>query len=134
MSSEIIVSIVDDDFDLRESLSLLLRANGLKVITYPSAEKYLEEYDSGRHGCVIADMRMPGMSGLDLYNQISESTPHPPVIILTAYGEEIIAESAKLGVVVAIIEKPYKFENLLQSIHEAIEKDQTSRKNNVRQG
>ncbi|MCI4677495.1 response regulator [Rhodoblastus acidophilus] len=106
-SDNLVVHIVDDDDDVRESLSILLRAENFETKTYRSAEDFLTATDSGVHGCVVTDVRMPGMDGIDLIARLRERGSALPVVVITGHGNVKLAVRAmKLGAL-DFIEKPY---------------------------
>ncbi|MBF0561452.1 MAG: response regulator transcription factor [Alphaproteobacteria bacterium] len=128
---EPIVHIVDDDEPVRDSLSLLFYSVGLETKTYASAADFLARCDFGRPGCLILDIRMPGMSGLDLQKELIKRKIYLPIIILTGHGEIPMAVTAlKLGAS-DFLEKPYNDQRLIDSVQYAI--DQGNRERNVRE-
>lgn len=121
------VFVIDDDAEVRNGLRLLLESVGLKVDCYPSAIEYLKSFDPTRAGCIVVDVRMPGMSGLDLQEQLAEEAVHPPVIIITGHGDVPMAVRAVKKGAVDFIEKPFRDQILLDSVHRAIELDAVRR-------
>jgi len=121
------VFIVDDDEEVRDSLRLLLESVGLQVRCYPSATEYLEAFDPSWPGCLIVDIRMPGMSGLDMQERLAEQPIKPPVIIITGHGDVPMAVRAVKAGAVDFIEKPFRDQILLDSVHRAIEMDAKQR-------
>jgi len=117
------VFVVDDDEEVRNALKLLLESVGLSVICYASALDYLESFDEKLPGCLVVDIRMPGMSGLDMQEKLAERPIHPPVIIITGHGDVPMAVRAVQAGAVDFIEKPFRDQILLDSVHRAIEKD-----------
>ncbi|MES9826740.1 MAG: response regulator transcription factor [Candidatus Thiodiazotropha sp.] len=117
------VFVVDDDEEVRGALKLLFESVGLPVICYPSAGDYLEQFDESLPGCLVVDIRMPGMSGLDMQEKLAERPIHPPVIIITGHGDVPMAVRAVQAGAVDFIEKPFRDQILLDSVHRAIEKD-----------
>ncbi|MEW8045439.1 MAG: response regulator, partial [Candidatus Thiodiazotropha sp.] len=93
------------------------------VVCYPSAGDYLEQFDESLPGCLVVDIRMPGMSGLDMQEKLAERPIHPPVIIITGHGDVPMAVRAVQAGAVDFIEKPFRDQILLDSVHRAIEKD-----------
>jgi two-component system response regulator FixJ len=114
------VYIVDDDPDIRCAVSLLARSVGLAVEVFPSALAFLEKLDSSRFGCLVLDIRMPGMSGLELQRELGVKGVRLPIIFLTAHGEITLAIQAIRAGAIDFIQKPYRSEFLLERIHEAI--------------
>jgi len=125
--SEPRVFVIDDDLEVREALELLMQSVGLAVRTYGSAQAFLETFDPHQPGCIVLDVRMPGISGLDLQERLSKEKPHPPVIIITGHGDVPMAVRAVKSGAVDFIEKPFNDQVLLDSVHKAIEKDARQR-------
>ena len=117
------VFVVDDDPALRRSMRWLIESVGLRVQTFASAKMFLEMYDASVPGCVVLDVRMPGMSGLELQEQLRERQIDIPVIIVTGYGDVPMAVRAMKGGAVDFIEKPASDQVLLDHIHQAISRD-----------
>jgi FixJ family two-component response regulator len=114
------VFIVDDDVSVRDSLSLLLSLRGHATACFASAEDFLQAVQPHWRGCLIVDIRMPGMSGLDLQHKLSESGPALPVIVITAHGDVAAARQAFLADAVDFIEKPFDGEALLAAVETAL--------------
>jgi len=127
MSSPATVFIVDDDEEVRSALQLLMESVGLPSETYSSAQQFLEQFEPNRSGCIIVDVRMPGMSGLDLQAQLASEKFHPPIIIITGHGDVPMAVRAVQAGAVDFIEKPFNNQAMLDSVHRAIEKDAQQR-------
>jgi two-component system response regulator FixJ len=89
-----LVYLVDDDEAVRDSLGLLLRSVGLDCTVYASAIEFLEHYDPERHSCLVADIRMPGMSGLELQQRLNEQGAEIPIIFITGHGDVPMAVNA----------------------------------------
>lgn len=121
------VFIVDDDSAIRESLVSLLKPNGWQVATYATAEEFLESFDCATPGCLLLDVRMPGMNGLELLGKLRAQQVHIPVIIITGHGNVPTAVQAMSMGAFDFIEKPLAGRVLLESIHRAIELDATMR-------
>jgi RNA polymerase sigma factor (sigma-70 family) len=117
------VFVVDDDEEVRSALKLLFESVGLPVICYPSAVDYLQHFDAFLPGCLVVDIRMPGMSGLNMQEKLAEFPLHPPVIIITGHGDVPMAVRAVQAGAVNFIEKPFRDQILLDSVHRAIEID-----------
>jgi RNA polymerase sigma factor (sigma-70 family) len=113
------VFIVDDDASVRDSLSLMLSLQGYATATYASAEDFLRILQPDWHGCVIADIRMPGMSGLELQESLRSRLPHLPVIVVTAHGDVGAARQAFLADAVDFIEKPFEPGQIIGAIEKA---------------
>ena len=128
MEPEATVFVVDDDADLRRSVRWLLQTSGFNVETFSSAERFLEEYDPDAPGCVLVDLRMPGMSGLDLQRRIRDNDWPAPVIIVTGHADVPTAVRAMEAGAAGFIEKPFSRRRLLERIQLAIEQDAQTRR------
>ncbi|MCU7892186.1 MAG: response regulator transcription factor [Candidatus Thiodiazotropha sp. (ex Ustalcina ferruginea)] len=117
------VFVVDDDKEVRSALKLLFESVGLPVICYASAVEYLERFNETLPGCLVVDIRMPGMSGLDMQEKLIEQPIHPPVIIISGHGDVPMAVRAVQAGAVNFIEKPFRDQILLDSVHRAIAMD-----------
>jgi len=123
-SEKRIVHIIDDDEGLRESLSFLLRTAQIDVQSYPSAEAFLDALADTRLGCVITDVRMPGMSGIDLLRRLKELKITTPVIVMTGHGDIALAvEAMKIGAM-DFLEKPFDDAVLLASVEAALKRQE----------
>ncbi|MEE9352043.1 MAG: response regulator [Thiotrichaceae bacterium] len=127
MSEPITVFIVDDEEAVRDSLKMLIESVGLVAETYDSAQSYLQAFDPSRHGCLILDVRMRGMSGLSLQEHLNKKPLHPPIIIITGHGDVQMAVRAVKAGASEFLEKPFNEQQLLDSIHIAIEQDAEQR-------
>ena len=114
------VFVVDDDEAVRDSLKVLLESSGLAVATFGSGQDFLDCLDSARSGCVILDVRMPGLSGLELQGMLAESKDTIPVIIITGHGDLPMAVQAMKAGAVDFIEKPVDPDVLLESVRVAL--------------
>lgn len=121
------VSIVDDDPDVRRSISLLVRSVDLSAQLYSSANEFLEAYNPDSPTCLVLDVRMPGMTGLQLQQTLLERSIQIPIIFITAHGEIPNATAAMRAGAVDFLSKPYSPQLLLDRIHEAIAIDQHAR-------
>jgi len=121
------IFIVDDDTEVRHALALLMESVGLKVETYSSADAYLEQFDPEAPGCLVLDVRMPGMSGLELQARLAAEAIHPPVIVITGHGDVPMAVRAVQAGAVDFIEKPFNDQSLLDSVHRALGLDAKQR-------
>lgn len=122
------VFVVDDDAGVRDSLGLLLRSVGLKGETYSSANEFLEAYDATRPGCLVLDVRMPRMSGLELQQELEKLHSTLPIIFLTAHGDVPMAVKAVKAGAADFIQKPFRDQDLIDKIQHAIEEDARIRK------
>ena len=114
------VFVVDDDQAMRNSLKWLIESVGVQVESFASADEFLRQYQAGRSGCLVADVRMPGMSGLDLQDYLVEHRIRIPVVIITGHGDVPMAVRAMKSGAVDFIEKPFNDEVLLDAIRRAI--------------
>lgn len=121
------VFVVDDDEAMRESLTWLIESVGLDVETFSSADEFLTAYYPGRPGCLLLDVRMPGMSGLELQGHLQQQQVTIPVIIITGHGDVPMAVRAMKAGAIDFIEKPFNDEQLLESIRNALSIDDTQR-------
>jgi two-component system response regulator FixJ len=121
------VFIVDDDAEVRDAIKLLMDSVGLDAEVFDSAQGYLDDFDPRRAGCLVLDIRMKGMSGLDLQDRLSDEPVHPPVIIITGHGDVPMAVRAVKSGAVDFIEKPFNDQLLLDAVHRAIEQDADQR-------
>ena len=115
-----VVNVVDDDESVRRSLQTLLEEVGIAVATFPSAEAFLQELREDSRGCILLDVRMPGMSGLDLQEYLANRHIQLPVIIITGHGDVPMAVRAMKAGALDFIEKPFNDEALLDSIRRAL--------------
>lgn len=127
MSREITVFVVDDDLAMRTSLQWLIESVGMQVKTYESAQAFLDAYYPGRAGCLLLDVRMPGISGLELQAYLNKKEIRLPVIIITGHGDVAMAVKAMKAGAVDFIEKPFDDEALLNSIKKALQYDEKQR-------
>jgi len=121
------VFVVDDDQAMRSSLKWLIESIGMQVKTYSSADEFLSSYFPGRAGCLLLDVRMPGMSGLELQAHLARKDSRLPVILITGHGDVSMAVKAMKSGAVDFIEKPFHDEELLTSIRNALEFDEKRR-------
>jgi len=127
MNTEPTIFVVDDDQAMRNSLKWLIESIGMKVRTYSSADEFLNSFYPGRAGCLLLDVRMPGMSGLDLQAHLEREECRLPVIIITGHGDVEMAVKAMKAGAVDFIEKPFHDEDLLSSIRKALDFDEKRR-------
>jgi two-component system response regulator FixJ len=120
METDAVVHVVDDDEAVRESLSFLLKAAGLAVQTYDSATSFLNGLAKAKPGCVITDVRMPDISGIDLLRRIKELQVNLPVIVITGHGDVPLAVEAMKSGALDFLEKPFDDDALLTSVNAAL--------------
>jgi len=127
------VFVVDDDPAIRESLRWLIESVGLNVKVFATAHEFLEGYDPSSAGCLVLDVRMPGMSGLDLQNELAARKINIPILIITGHAEVPVAVRAMKAGALDFIEKPFSDQLLLDRIRRAIEKDTEFRRTHSQQ-
>ena len=117
------VYVVDDDPALRESLGYLLQSEGLTVRTFEGARQFLSEHDRDARGCLVVDVRMPEMSGLQLQEYLAAEGSTLPIIVITGHGDVPMAVKALKNGALDFIEKPFADQQLLDRVHEALDVD-----------
>lgn len=120
MANEPLVHVIDDDAAARESLEFLLDCAGMRVKGYDSADSFLRALPGLEHGCIVTDVRMPGMSGIDLVERLKALRIEDPVIVITGHADVPMAIHAMKQGVSDFIEKPFSDEVILQSIRSAL--------------
>jgi FixJ family two-component response regulator len=121
MSQEQTVYIVDDDSDVRESFTILMETVGQPFKEYDSAHAFLSDYHEDMRGCLVLDIRMPRMSGLDLQNKLNDEGSLLPIIFITGHGDITLAVEAMRRGAIDFIRKPFHEQNLLDRINEALD-------------
>jgi len=120
MGGSELVHIIDDDDALRDSLSFLLSSVGIKTKSYETATGYSNDPERGACGCILTDVRMPGMSGIDLLRKLKSDGIAVPVIVMTGHGDVPLAvEAMKLGAL-DFVEKPFNDDALIASVRSAL--------------
>jgi two-component system, LuxR family, response regulator FixJ len=122
--SEPTVFVVDDDASIRDALSLLISLKGLRAAVYASAEDFLAVYEPGWRGCLLTDLKMPGMSGLDLQSTLRERGVTLPVVVLTAHGDVSTTRTALKNGAVDFLEKPVDDDMLIDVLRNAVRIDE----------
>jgi RNA polymerase sigma factor (sigma-70 family) len=120
------VYIVDDDEAMRDSLKWLLESRGLKAELYPSAEAFLNAFNSGFCGCLVLDVRMPGLNGLDLHRELQARASTLSVIFITGHGDVPMAVSALKNGAADFIEKPFNDRDMLGLIESCMKQDRAA--------
>ncbi|MGC1955285.1 MAG: response regulator transcription factor [Gammaproteobacteria bacterium] len=126
------VFVVDDDEDVRNALRWLIESVDLTVATYPSAEAFLAAYTPGQPGCLVLDVRMPGMGGLGLLEHMRIEGIELPTIILTGHADVPIAVRAMKSGAIDFIEKPFTDQDLLDQIQRALREDAKQRSHQLK--
>ncbi len=134
MTDEPTIFVVDDDPAARDSIAGLVKSKGVAYETYVSAEHFLENFDRSRHGCLVLDVRMDGMSGLELQQKLHRENVSLPIIIITGFGDVSSAVDAMRIGAVTFLEKPCSDYELWESIEAAIDQHRTCRQNELRLG
>jgi len=119
-SKPFVVSIVDDDEAIRYALGNLFESVGLSVETFASAEQFMDFREANERSCLILDVQLPRMSGLELQHQLSSDGNAVPIIFMTAHSDERVRERALQAGAVAIFQKPFNSEALLNAIHSVL--------------
>jgi len=127
MMSDAIVYVVDDDEAVRRSLARLVRSVGLKVDTFASAQAFLEHKGQDRPSCLVLDVRLPGLSGLDLQTAMGQSQRTMPIIFITGRGNVPMTVRAMKGGAQDFLEKPFDDQELLDAIQRALARSQEAR-------
>ena len=122
-----VVFIVDDDEGVRSSLRLLLKSVGLVPSALASAREFLDKYDPAQPGCLVLDVRMPEMSGLELQEQLNLKGAVLPVIFITGHGDVPMAVEAMQAGACDFLQKPFRDQDLIDRIQRALDKDRTNR-------
>lgn len=123
MQPEPILYVIDDDDAVRQSLEFLLKTAGVKVRSFESGKAFLDVLPEIRSGCVLTDVRMPEITGIDVLKRVKETNPDLPVIVITGHGDISLAvEAMKIGAV-DFLEKPFDDDLLLASVRSALSQD-----------
>ena len=129
-----IIFVVDDDEAVRLSTEMLIKSMGLRVETFDSATEFLEDFDPQQPGCVILDIRMPGMSGLELQDHLNEMKASIPIIFVTGHGDVPMAVTAMKAGAIDFIQKPFRDQELIDRVHAALDEDREQRQEAAAQG
>ena len=122
MAEDLVVSIVDDDVSVRRSTRRLLRSSGFRAEAFASAEEFLESKSAAETTCLILDLRMPGMNGLELQRRLTQNGHRVPIIFLSAHASEEEERSAFSAGAVQFLRKPISKEALLSAIRDALKR------------
>jgi FixJ family two-component response regulator len=121
------VFVIDDDKSMREALHSLIRSVGLGVVTFGSADEFLQSERPDVPACLILDVRMPGLSGLDLQRDLTEGNIHIPIIFITGHGDIPMSVRAMKAGAVEFLTKPFRDQDLLDAIQQALDRDRRAR-------
>ena len=122
-----IVFVVDDDASVRNALKSLIRSVGLQVELFGSAQEFLQSKRPNAPSCLILDIRLPGISGLDFQRKLTETNNPIPIIFITGHGDIPMSVRAMKGGAVEFLTKPFRDQDLLDAIHVALERDRARR-------
>jgi FixJ family two-component response regulator len=125
--SAAVIFVVDDDASVREALSSLVRSVGLRVETFASAQDFLRHPRPEGPGCLVADVRLPGLSGLDLQRELADAGQNIPIIFITGHGDIPMTVRAMKAGAAEFLPKPFRDQDLLDAIAQALERDRTFR-------
>jgi two-component system response regulator TtrR len=124
--------VVDDDEAIRTLWRWLMESNGIAVHTYATAMEFIEGYDPHTPSCLVLDLRLPGMSGLELQDYLKKRGIEMPIVFVTAHGDVATAVTALKGGAVDFIEKPFDYRQVLSIIEKAFQRDAENRDRRVR--
>jgi FixJ family two-component response regulator len=124
MAETPVVYVVDDDEEVRKSIESLIRSVGLSVQTFALAQDFLLAKRKAGPGCLVLDVRLPGLSGLDLQSELARAEIHIPIIFITGHGDIPMSVRAIKAGAVEFLTKPFRDQDLLDAIQQAIERDQ----------
>jgi FixJ family two-component response regulator len=122
-----IVFVVDDDPSIREALTSLIRSVGLGIETFGSAREFLTRQPPDAPGCLVLDVRLPGLSGLDLQHELAAAQINLPIIFITGYGDIPMTVQAMKAGAAEFLTKPFRDQDLLDAIQQAIARDRVAR-------
>lgn len=128
---EAVVAIVDDDPSVRKSLQRLIRSAGWKAEAFASAQQFLERYETDAPSCLVLDLQLPGLNGLDLQKRLAEAGLEIPIVFLTGHGNIPASVRAMKAGAVEFLTKPIDEQDLFRAIQEAIERDRQTRRQNA---
>ena len=122
-----VVFVVDDDLSVREAIKSLIRSVGLRVETFGTAQEFLKSARPDAPGCVVLDVRLPGLSGLDLQRELAANGINLPVIFITGHGDIPMSVRAMKAGALEFLTKPFRDQDLLDAIQQALERDRGAR-------
>lgn len=117
------VFVVDDEEDVRDAIAMLVRSHGLDAHTFPSADLFVSQLDYRQSGCLVLDVRMPGQTGLELQDWLTEHAIHIPIIFISGHGDIPMAVRAVHRGAVDFLQKPFSDDQLLERIDCALQQD-----------
>jgi FixJ family two-component response regulator len=125
--TDAIVFVIDDDPSVREAIKSLIRSVGMRVETFGSAQEFLGSRRPDAPACLVLDVRMPGLSGLDLQGELADANVRIPIIFITGHGDIPMTVRAMKAGAVEFLTKPFRDQELLDAIRQAIERDRAAR-------
>ncbi|HEX8139567.1 MAG TPA: response regulator transcription factor [Pyrinomonadaceae bacterium] len=125
--TDAIVFVIDDDPSIREAIRSLIRSVGMRVETFASAQEFMQSKRPDAPACLVLDVRMPGLSGLDLQRELSGAGVTVPIIFITGHGDIPMSVRAMKAGAVEFLTKPFRDQDLLDAIAQAIERDRAAR-------
>jgi FixJ family two-component response regulator len=134
IESEPVVFVVDDDRSIREATQSLLASVGLRVETYGTAQEFLGIKRPDAPGCLVLDVRLPGLSGLDLQRELAAAGAPVPIVFITGHGDIPMSVQAMKAGAVEFLTKPFRDQQLLDAIQQAIERDRVARRRRTAAG
>jgi FixJ family two-component response regulator len=134
IESEPVVFVVDDDRSIREATQSLLASVGLRVETYGTAQEFLGIKRPDAPGCLVLDVRLPGLSGLDLQRELAAAGAPVPIVFITGHGDIPMSVQAMKAGAVEFLTKPFRDQQLLDAIQQAIERDRVERRQRTAAG
>ena len=114
------VFVIDDDSSIRQSLSNLIRSAGLNVVTFGSAQEFLTRERPNSPGCLVLDVQLPGLSGLDLQQELAKNNAEIPIIFITGHGDIPMTVRAMKAGAIEFLTKPFRDEDLFNAVEQAI--------------
>jgi len=128
------VFVVDDDDGVRSSIRLLLKSVGIPATPLASAQEFLDRFDPEQSGCLVLDIRMPGMSGMELQQELNRRGAILPVLFITGHGDVPLAVEAMQNGAFDFLQKPFRDQDLIDRVHKALERDRETRAGMAQQG
>jgi two-component system response regulator FixJ len=125
MSNDLVVHVIDDDIAVRQSLAFLFATAGISTRLHESAEAFLEAMPQAAQGCILTDIRMPGMSGLELQRKLAERGITMPVIVMTGHGDVALAVAAMKAGAVDFVEKPFDDAIIINCVRAALDRQRS---------
>jgi FixJ family two-component response regulator len=126
-NADSLVCVVDDDSDIREGLKLLLESVGVSCVCFSSTKEFLQSEQVGEANCLILDVRLPGVGGLDLQDELAKAQIGTPIIFITAHGDIPMSVRAMKAGAVEFLTKPFREQEILDSVRQALERDRIQR-------